>query len=230
MKNLLSILLLLCSQLSFGQQINGVVTAADTPIALPNASLYNTANRMVAMCDDSGTFTIGAATGDLIEVHMAGYADTSFRVRSLSEQVHVRMKRSSVQLSEVTVRGMTSYQKDSAARHDQYGKELDRRPTKPQFVMNGGVGANGLISSVAEKMSKKYKRNKAFRATFEADEQQRYIDTKYTRQLVHDLTGLTGDDIPPFMNAYPMSYDFARAASDLEIKMWIRSNFKSYKK
>jgi len=33
-----------------------------------------------------------------------------------------------------------------------------------------------------------------------------------------------------FMNQYPMDYDYARAASDLEIKMWIKYNYQDYLK
>jgi hypothetical protein len=32
------------------------------------------------------------------------------------------------------------------------------------------------------------------------------------------------------MNAYPMPYDFARVASELEIKVWIREQFKEWLK
>jgi len=30
------------------------------------------------------------------------------------------------------------------------------------------------------------------------------------------------------MNTYPMEYDFARRGTDLEMKMWIRDNYKAY--
>jgi hypothetical protein len=30
------------------------------------------------------------------------------------------------------------------------------------------------------------------------------------------------------MNTYPMDYEFARTATDLELKMWIRHNYKDY--
>jgi hypothetical protein len=32
------------------------------------------------------------------------------------------------------------------------------------------------------------------------------------------------------MNAYPMDYDYARAATDLELKMWIRFHYREWKK
>jgi hypothetical protein len=32
------------------------------------------------------------------------------------------------------------------------------------------------------------------------------------------------------MYAYPMAYDFARTATDLELKMWIRDNYREWLK
>jgi hypothetical protein len=48
--------------------------------------------------------------------------------------------------------------------------------------------------------------------------------------LVAALTGLTGDTVGYFMNANPMPFDYARAATDLELKMWIRYNYKQWLK
>ena len=60
-------------------------------------------------------------------------------------------------------------------------------------------------------------------------EKDKYIDTKYTDEVVTKITGLTGDDVAHFKYAYPMAYDFARSASELEIRLWIRYNWEEYK-
>jgi len=44
------------------------------------------------------------------------------------------------------------------------------------------------------------------------------------------MTGLTGDSIHLFMQQYPIDYEFARSATDLEIKMWVRNNYKQWLK
>ncbi len=61
-------------------------------------------------------------------------------------------------------------------------------------------------------------------------EKQNFVDSRYSKELVTSLTKLNEDDAQTFMNAYPMEYDFARAATDLEIKMWIKYNFSQYSK
>jgi hypothetical protein len=60
-------------------------------------------------------------------------------------------------------------------------------------------------------------------------EQDKFIATVYTASRVNRLTGLAGEDAGIFMDAYPMNYDFARAASELELNMWIWNNYKQYR-
>lgn len=47
-------------------------------------------------------------------------------------------------------------------------------------------------------------------------------------EVVHSLTGLSGEDAGRFMNANPMPYEFARAATELELRAWIRDKFRQY--
>jgi hypothetical protein len=61
-------------------------------------------------------------------------------------------------------------------------------------------------------------------------EKQKFIDTRYSEALTAQMTGLQEESLIKFMQAYPMEIDFARAASDLEIKMWIKYNFQEYSK
>ena len=54
--------------------------------------------------------------------------------------------------------------------------------------------------------------------------------TRYTPELVSEMTQLEGNAVYQFMAAYPMEKDYAYVASDLEIKMWIRNNYKQWMK
>ena len=58
----------------------------------------------------------------------------------------------------------------------------------------------------------------------------KFIDSRYTMSLVMQLTSLTDTEtVAAFMYSFPMEYSFARTAGDLELKAWIRNNFKEYK-
>jgi hypothetical protein len=59
-------------------------------------------------------------------------------------------------------------------------------------------------------------------------EQDQFVDSRYTPDLVNTLTNLDGDTLAYFMHQYPMPHDYARTATALELKMWIRYNFKVF--
>ena len=134
--------------------------------------------------------------------------------------LNVTMEPSENELKEFTLHsGPSQYQRDSAERRDIYKLPLQRRPPSA-FV--------SPVSALAEKFSKKAKRTYAFQKEFEQGEVDRFIDTRYTTKLVAQMTGLTGDSAAAFMYANPMPYEYARNASDLELKMWIRSSYKQW--
>jgi hypothetical protein len=132
-------------------------------------------------------------------------------------------------LSEATVIGLTKYQKDSVARHEFFQHEMTRQivPPAPKFV---GLGCAGCFGWLADKITGNSKKPRRFRKTFATEDEQKFIDSRYTLTLVMQLTVITDTEtVAAFMNAYPMEYAYARTASDLEMKAWIRSNFKEYK-
>lgn len=109
-----------------------------------------------------------------------------------------------------------------------YSHELNIPPASVGYSSANGGGFTGLIGTPLKKLSKSYKQNQRFKANFKNGIEQKYIDTRYTQSLVTALTGFAGDTLAYFMNSYPMEYSFARAATDLELKMWIRNNYKDY--
>jgi hypothetical protein len=157
----------------------------------------------------------------------AGYHAVE-RTASLKDTLFVTLYPLTVHLNEFTLHEMTQFQKDSAELATTYKKELDKRPIKPKVKMDGGLSVSGLIGAPVQRMSRSYKQNKKFREAFQKDMEQRFIDTRYKPELVTSLTGMKGDSLVQFMNTHPMDYTFARTASDLEVKIWIRESYKAY--
>ncbi len=177
-----------------------------------------------------GNFAISAAAGDEIAFSFIGYHTTQ-RLATPGAELSLMMFPLSVQMPEYVLHpGYTPFQRDSAEQATLYSTELNKKAIKVGFSNANGGGFTGLIGGPVQKMSKSYKRNKKFKAAFQSDMEQKFIDTRYSQKLVTALTGFTGDTMVVFMNSYPMDYDFARAATDLEIKMWIRNNYREYLK
>lgn len=138
-----------------------------------------------------------------------------------------------IKLKEVEVLSeMAKFKRDSALQRTIYRKALKDAATKakPQLLLNKpgevGISMEGGVSAFAMWVSGKKKKLKKFSAMLEAGERQRYTDVRYNAGLVSRVMGIDDSAALAFVDSHPIPYDFARAASDLEIKMWIREEYK----
>lgn len=220
---LISCLLSIITSIANAQSLQGIVTDAHTHKPLAGATIVNVISQQISYTDVNGFYTISARQSDVIAYTFIGYKSIE-KVKPISVLVatlNVELERSAYDLQEVFLRPgkLTQYQIDSADRAVTYKLPLQRRPPSP--IMSPA-------SALAELFSKRAKRTYQFQQNFIAGEIEKFIDTKYSPELVTAITGLTGDSIGYFMYAYPMPYDYARNASNLEIKMWVRDNFKNW--
>jgi hypothetical protein len=123
------------------------------------------------------------------------------------------------------------YSRDSAFAAAAYHKvfdDVDRKITRDPNVGVGTVGIQfgGLVSRFAEIVSGKRKHDKKFVKDFKQLQSEKYIALRYNPDVVARMTGLTGDTAAHFINANPMEEAFARQASELELKMWIRTRYR----
>jgi len=212
-----------------GQTLYGIVVNGETGKALPNVMVMNVTTQKSTQTNEHGDYSISAKDGDMILYTTDGFHPLR-RLAHTGKYVTTELFTLSLRLQEYILRpDYTPFQKDSAELSELYEKELNTQPVKPGFSNANGGGFQGLIGSAVQKMSKSYKQNKQFKEDFQKDIEQRFIDTRYTPALVTELTGLKGDDLVFFMNSNPMEYDFARHGTDLEIKVWIRDNFKKFR-
>jgi hypothetical protein len=217
------LLLVLMGNSLQAQTLQGIVTDKSTGKPVFPATVVNVRTQQTSLTDASGFYTIPAMQGDIIAFTCIGYKSVE-KVKPPSVIVatlNVSLEHTEYELDEVTLRpgALTKYQMDSIERRQTYKTPLSRRPPSP--IMSP-------VSALAEKFSKKAQRTYQFQEDYEVAEAQKFIDTRYNPTTVNAVTGLTGDSIAHFMYAYPMPYDFARTASALEIKMWVRENYKQW--
>lgn len=210
-------------QPAWAQSLNGVITDARSGKPLYPVSVINNETRQYAYSNEFGEYSIVAKPGQKISFSIIGYQTiTQSMPPSLgAATMNIKMQAIGYELDEVIIRPKyTPYQADSIQRRRTYSRALSQRHAS---VMSP-------VSFIAEKFSKSSKQVFRFQQNYEKWETEKFIDTRYTAELVTTLTGLTGDSLGHFMNAYPMEEDYARAATELEIKMWVRSNFREWKK
>jgi hypothetical protein len=223
MRQILFLLLLLVSFSSHSQTMQGVVTDAKTNKPLSAVTVVNVTTQQATSTDDHGNYSIEAKPGEMIAFTYIGYK-TVQKIKPASvliATVNVTMETTEYQLEEFRLRPghLTQYQLDSVERTTIYRNPLGK--THPSVFTSP-------VSAIAEKFSPWAKRIYRFQQTFAEGEKELYINSRYNAKFVSAFTGLTEDSLGNFMNAYPMPYDFARAATDLELKMWIRNNYKAW--
>lgn len=223
------LVLLFFAQTINGQTLSGRITDSFSTQPLNGVVLVNQATNQSTTTDADGNFTLTAQYGNIISATLQGFTSRQFMANPNSF-MNIAMVQLNVQMNEFVLKGYTRYQKDSAEMSELFSKDLNTKTIKPKVSFDGGIGVSGLIGSAVQKMSKGYKANKRFKSNFKNDMEQKFVDTRYTQALVNSLTGFTGDTLVGFMNTYPMAYEFARAGTDLEMKMWIRDNYKVWKK
>ena len=143
-----------------------------------------------------------------------------------------------VQLNNVDVLSdLAKYHRDSVNMAETYKKVYEDATRKPKSSLFGnpspmglsvGVQYEGLISAFARKVSGKQKIDKRFITDFKRTQAEKFIDLKYNPEIVKSVVEMDTTSIPEFIRTYPMEESYARTASTLEIKMWIRSNFKDW--
>ena len=202
--------------------VKGKVIDAGNGEILAGATVVNIASQYSALTDATGHFVITCKQGDKLAASYMGYKTVVLVISDGSDYLtqQIALTRQNFQLNEFIVRPKyTQYQFDSVERRSTYQRTLARRH-------DGSLASP--FSFVAEKLSKRSKDMFRFQKAFAQLEDERFLDTKYTPELVAQMTHLTGDTLAHFMNAYPVPYDYARVASDLEFKMWIRTNYREW--
>ena len=224
-----TLILLLIHYAATAQVMDGMVIDAERKTTISGVTIINKHTGIAVSSDTSGHYEIHAAAGDtLIFRHTAYKPLTEVMAYTIGNKYKtILMQPLEYQLKEATVTGMTKYQQDSTERHVLYEQTLNKvLVPKPKFV---GLGCAGCIGWLADKVTGNSKKPQRFKDQFAEDDKIRFVDTRYTPDLVSTLTGIKDiDSIAAFINAYPMEYEFARLASDLEIKAWIRNNYRQY--
>ncbi len=190
---------------------------------LSPVTVVNINTQQASLSTTSGAFSIYAKAGEVITFSYIGYDVVEYTIteETKNKNIKINMHPLSYRLNEFILRpNYTPYQLDSIEKQKIYTPALSRTHSS---VMSP-------VSFIAERISGRSKQIFRFQKNLEQWENDRYIDTRYTPQLVQELTGLSGDTIGYFMNAYPMEHKFARAATELELKMWIKYNYRSWRK
>lgn len=208
------------------QGLEGVVTDYESNETLIGIVVHNLRSDESTLTDANGHFKIAAVNNDEIEFSFLGYYPFRMRMPDGGNVYRkLSLKKKLFELGEVEIRpDYTPYQIDSIERAKTYQLALSRQRASSSVL--GSVFSP--MSALAEQFNKGSKQIARFQKNFPKWEDQKFVDTRYSYKEVADLTGLGGDTLAAFIAQNPMNVDFARNATDLEIKMWIKYNYKQW--
>lgn len=235
------ILLLLCSGI-FAQQrnyhyvtINGTVydITAKTPIEA--VAVISTSGRGT-ITDSLGRYTLTVRTTDsvffkLLNKETIRYpVDTIRNLEAFNIMIHVR----AVELPEVKVRSR-NYRLDSIQNRKDYAKYFDFR--KPALRLSNNPGYNPGGVTVGLDLDElinmfRFKRTRSLEVLQKRliqQEDDKYIDHRYSKQFVRKITKLESPELENFMQAYRPNYELTKMLNDLELGYYIERCFDQYK-
>ncbi|GAA4309430.1 carboxypeptidase-like regulatory domain-containing protein [Compostibacter hankyongensis] len=210
--------------------LSGRVLEKGSDRVLYPATVFNKTAGTLGMTDQGGNYHIVARKGDEVFFSYLGYKTDSLTIKGTeSAPTDIYLEVSSQELPEVEIGGLTDYQRDSLQRRQLFHEYLDKPPVKlvdnERSPKNNDAGF-GLVLHPFTRAAEKKKRR--FLEQYAVFEQNAFIDSRYTADLVTRLTGLSGDALHAFMQARRPPYGFARISSDLEFQSWIKQQYEDY--
>ncbi len=212
----------------FGQQFRGRVYDEDNRHPLGSVLVTNKHSGALWISDSAGHIAFTAYPGDVITFSRPSYKDYDLTVFSYNDLIRVGMVKAPVQLEEVKVYSpMLRYRQDSVFNHQFFHKELGYAHSNAQMNYSGGIGADGVFSELALWATGKKKTYRNFAREMKMLEDLRYASIRYTTDLVISQTGLSDSAANAFIIKHPIPDDFVRNSNELELKMWVRNQYRA---
>ena len=210
------------------QEFHGKIFDEDSRQLLPGVLVTNTHSGALWISDSLGNIAFTAYPGDIISFHSIRYRDYELKIFGYSDIIRVGLVRAPVELAEVKVLSpMLRYKQDSIFNHQFFHKELGYANSKTKMNFSSGIGADGLVSELALWASGKKKYYRDFAKEMTMLEDMRYASIRYTTDMVMAQTGLSDSAASIFIVKHPIPDDFVRDASELELKMWVRNQYRA---
>jgi hypothetical protein len=212
--------------------VRGRIFRDQTDEVLMGVDIDNISQQLHRQSDLGGNFKISAKVGDILVFSNIGYLSDTVRVLSyiIDSGYNVMLRPETRSLPMVSVQGdLNKYQLDSLKRREDYRYIYDRTAPK---IAGGTTPSNGVgigLSPVTY-FSKKEKEVRHLRKRLGQNEQNYYVDYKFSRSYVAKLTRLQGDSLQLFMKRYTPSYSFCRKTSSDGMMLYINESLKSFLK
>lgn len=182
--------------------------------------------------DSTGRFSIIARETDSIWFSYLNKPTSKYPIKSIPniQNFEVSLHVNTTTLK--TIRVMPpDYRRDSIQNREDYAKAFDfHKPGIGTSVNpNGGVGMD-MGEFISMFQVRKNRRMLAFQQRLLKEEEEKFIDHRFSRPLIVRLTQLRGAALDSFIVRYRPALYFVQTASDYELQLYIKESFIHYQK
>jgi hypothetical protein len=125
-----------------------------------------------------------------------------------------------------------SYREDSLRNRQDYAKIFNYRKPRISTTMNpedAGAGVGFDLDAIIDMFHFDYnKRQKGYQKFFEWEEQEKFIDHRFSKTLIKKLTDIKDEQMDDFIKQYRPTYEFMEGASDFELGLYIQKCKEDY--
>lgn len=183
--------------------------------------------------DSLGHYSIAVYETDSIYFSYLNKPTPRYPVKSISNLAgfDISILKKVSELPNVFVK-QRNYRQDSVRNREDYAKIFDYKKPGLRSTMNPTPGSFGVGLNLDELINMfRFKRNKsmlAFQNRLLKEEEDKFIDHRFSKSLVRTLTRLNPPELDSFMNAYRPTYEMAQTLNDLEFGQFIVDAYKYY--
>jgi hypothetical protein len=186
--------------------------------------------------DSLGKYTITVPARDSIWFSLIGKTtmkypvDTITNLDNFNVMIHIR----SFELPEVKVRN-SYYKFDSLQNRKDYAKIFDFKKPGLRLSNNPTYNPGGLtVGFDLDEIINMFrvKRNRSILSLQKRlldQEQEKYVNNRFSKQFVRKITKLTSPELDTFMVRYRPDYEVVQLLNDLELGYYIQQSFEQYK-
>jgi uncharacterized protein YxeA len=208
----------------------GFLKDSTTQMPIVLASVTNLTTRETVMTSSVGKFSIAVKPNEILSFAAVGYYFDTLTVHSENNTAIIAafLKPLGAYLGNVTVssKGLNRYQLDSIERRKEFLQGIAGYMIPTVAKANSGAG----IALNIDRFSRNEKKKRRAYAFYEDNENEAYINYRFTPELVASLTGFKNDELQTFMQTYRPSTSWLRTNTSREdLVYYINAQLKNYK-
>ena len=213
-------------------KVQGTVLDSSRTFPLEAVSVLSTSGSGT-VTNTEGAYTIEASDKDSIWFSYLGKPTQKFPVAKIQNlsQFDIALQVSIPVLAEIKLRPR-NYRLDSLQNREDYRKVFDFRRPNVESMTSIGPGGAGIDINELIRVFQFRKNNSMmrFQQRLLQQEQEKYIDHRFSPQLVRRLTGLEGEELKTFMQLYRPPYEFVQYSREYEFQLYIKESYKKYRR